>query len=608
MLTPFGEKLSDALPLQEHPRPQMERENWLNLNGQWDYAITETVQGETTPIHWDGKILVPFSPEAPLSGVNRTLDSSHTLWYSRTLLLPGNWNAEQYRYLLHFDAVDQEACVYVNDREAGTHMGGYTAFVLDVTDYIVPGENQLVVRVHDDTDESWHSRGKQSSKRGGIWYTPQSGIWKSVWLEAVPESHIVSAVFDGDPATGILHVETQVEGVAGTLEVTVRDADGELVGTAQMVPAVTGTTTASTESVSEFAGTGAAPIAANPTTTCTFDIQIADARAWTPDDPYLYGLHFRYGNDHVGSYCAFRHVEVAADSLGMPRVFLNGEPIPVRGVLDQGYWPDGLMTAPGEEALAFDIAQMKRLGFNMMRKHIKIESERWYYLCDKMGMLVFQDMVSGGGRYDAWHTSRIPTLWRRSWTHHADGPDNYTQLSAQDMDYRTEWTETALGTVELLRNHPCIVTWVLFNEGWGQFDACKACDAVREADPTRPIDATSGWYDQRCGDFFSVHNYFRPLEMYPQPKDAPAGRAFALSEFGGITYHVDGHSSLDRAYGYDSFESPAGWKDAVIDALAHAQALEDDGQAVYVYTQLSDIEEETNGILTYDRRVNKFDL
>ena len=304
------------------------------------------------------------------------------------------------------------------------------------------------------------------------------------------------------------------------------------------------------------------------------------------------------------SYCAFRLVEMRRDDAGIKRVYLNGKPLFIKGVLDQAYWSDGLMTAPSDDALVFDIEAMRACGFNLMRKHIKVESARWYYHCDRLGMLVLQDMVSGGDpEIQTWNWSYKPTLFKISWNHMRDDtPANQAKLGGGDAGYQEEWTRTCRETIELLANHPSIIGWSLMNEGWGQFNARAACAMVRKLDPTRIIDAVSGWYDQRCGDFYSVHNYFRDLVVW---HDRRKRRAFFISEFGGFTHRVDGHSSLDEAYGYEPYDDIDDWRQAVCNLLAHMDSLEAKGLAGYVYTQVSDIEEETNGILTYDRRVNK---
>ena len=580
--------VADVCVLDEHPRPQFARERVQVLNGWWDYAFAADAHARDQwgyaqpPEQFDGKILVPFSPEAPLSGVERQLQPDELLWYRTEF--PAQNLAEAEQCLLHFDAVDYACAVYCNGNRLGVHKGGYLPFRFDVTDYVREGACEVAVCVYDPSEAGAQLRGKQTLERGNIWYTAQSGIWKTVWLEVVPEAHVAALKVNADPDRSVVELAMQLVGHADAVEASLVDAQGTCVASVTV----------------EVGGEGDAACEAK------IELSVDEPHLWTCDDPYLYGVRLKYGADEVESYCAFRTVEVGRCEDGKVRFLLNHEPVPVRGVLDQGYWPDGLMTPPSDDALVFDILQMKRCGFNMLRKHIKVESERWYYHCDRLGMLVWQDMVSGGGTYDAWFTSRIPTLVKASWTHMADdNPKRYARLSADDDSYRSEWIATCKETIDYLGNHPSIACWVLFNEGWGQFDAKRATELAQAADPTRVIDAASGWYDQQCGDFFSVHNYFRTLEVFADPMGADAGRAFALSEFGGLTFHVDGHSALDRAYGYADYETMDEWRDAVIDVLARAEACEADGQAVHVYTQLSDVEEETNGILTYDRKLNK---
>ncbi len=341
------------------------------------------------------------------------------------------------------------------------------------------------------------------------------------------------------------------------------------------------------------------------------ELQVDEPQLWSPERPYLYDVEATLQRDGVvvdtaHSYCAFRTVEVKKDVASVPRVHLNGAPYFVRGVLDQGYWPDGLMTAPSDDALVYDIEAMKSAGFNTLRKHIKIENERWYYHCDRLGMLVWQDCVSGGSAYSPWHTSQKPTLFSFTWNRFDDTtPEHHQALSAGEDGYRKEWTETCQEMVKLLDGHPSIGFWTLFNEGWGQFDARAATEVVRALDKTRPIDATSGWYDQECGDFLSIHNYFRPLRAGWHGKQL-GNRAAIISEFGGLAQMTSGHTSLDHSYGYGDFATVEDWQEAVQKLLAEVDSLKDEGLAGYVYTQVSDVEEEVNGLLTYDRKINKF--
>lgn len=602
MLTPWGEALDSDHVLEEHPDPQFARSSFRVLNGRWDYAIVAGGHKPTDDLvrvtadapmpaadAFQGNIVVPFSPEALLSGVCRQVQPDELLWYKRAFEPPALDGGA--RLLMHFQAVDYACAVRVNGRLAGTHVGGYTPFALDVTDLLEDGENELAVCVADPSEFGGRLRGKQRFDRGDIWYTAQSGIWQSVWLEVVPAVHVESIVLEPDAKTGVLTVGARLAGLesrgassadAGpesplVLRVNVRDADGSCVASADH-PA--------------------------KESTCAVAVHVPDVRLWSPESPNLYTIELTLGDDCVNSYCGFRTVEMRKDVKGHPRVFLNGKPLFIKGVLDQAYWSDGLMTAPSDEALIYDIEAMREAHFNLMRKHIKVESARWYYHCDRLGMLVLQDMVSGGApEIQTWHWSYKPTLFKVTWSRYRDDtPKHRENLGAGDAAYRKEWSLTCCDVVRLLENHPCIIGWSLFNEGWGQFDARDACAMVRGLDPSRVVDATSGWYDRQCGDFYSVHNYFRDLEVWP---DRRFGRAFFVSEFGGFTHRVDGHSSLEEAYGYEPYDDKGEWQSAVLDILAHMDSLEQDGLAGYVYTQVSDIEEETNGILTYDRRVNK---
>ncbi len=608
--TSWGEAVSasaSGVPLGQHPRPQCARDAIVMLNGAWGYCFEacenagEQWRAASIPQDFDGQIQVPFSPEATLSGVGRQLQPDELLWYRRRLRVPAVKGRGA--CLLHFDAVDYACACYVNGVRVGEHEGAYLPFQFDITDALAAGASEaedeglvsveIALCVYDPSDKGSQLRGKQRLEAGDIWYTAQSGIWQSVWLEYVPEKH-VSKLDITATGEGFLSVMLDLTGLGERLSVELLDAEGGLVSSETLeVP--------ENESFE--------------TTVRTVFMMIPDVRAWSPGDPYLYGLVVRYGEDELRSYCGFRTLSMEKDERGVKRFCLNGKPVFLRGVLDQGYWPEGLLTAPSDEALVWDIQTMKDLGFNMLRKHIKVECERWYYHCDRLGMLVWQDMPSGGGAYEAWHTSYKPTLFRRSWHAYDDSqPRHYAHLSAGDPAYREQWGKTCLGTVEKLGNHPSIVTWVLFNEAWGQFEARKMTKLVRAVDASRPVDSVSGWYDQSCGDFLSVHNYFRELEVYrdhAKPEDArdvfnaDGSRAFAISEFGGLAFLVPGHSLYDLSYGYASFETIEEWREGVRAQLAQADALEAKGLAGFVYTQLSDVEEEVNGLVTYDRRVVK---
>ena len=557
LTTPWGERLDESRILTEYPRPQMRRDSYLNLNGRWEYAITGS---DESPQSWDGTILVPFSPESALSGVGRTLEPGQTLWYRRELTVPEGFLPRDGRLLLHFGAVDQEAAVYLNGVLLGRHMGGYNAFTLDATDALGP-RNTLVVRVHDDTDASFHSRGKQKTRRGGIWYTPQSGIWQTVWMEAVPRHYIESLrivpLFD-----------------QSAVEVTVRCAQP-----LQCEATVDGRTV-------PFTSGEAARI------------PMPDFRAWSPEDPYLYDLSVTLGEDRVESYFGMRKMEVRADRGGVKRLFLNGEPYFQSGLLDQGYWPDGLYTAPSDEALIFDIQTAKAMGFNMLRKHIKVEPMRWYYHCDRLGMLVWQDMPSGGGKY-RFSTVTLPLI---TGLHRRD--NRYRAFARASAQGRAEYMDELEEMVGQLFNAPSVALWVPFNEGWGQFDSTLVMERLRALDPTRPVDPASGWHDQGAGDLRSLHVYFKPFRFRYDRR----GRALALSEFGGYNLRVDGHCFNQKDYGYRRLPDAAAlWRDFARLYECEVLPAVPRGLCAAVYTQLSDVEDELNGLMTYDRRVVKLD-
>lgn len=618
LTTVWGEALDATNVLPEHPRPRMQRDKYAMLNGVWEYAIVpvdgeigiETLVQQAIPSRWDGQIVVPFSPEAPLSGVGRTVRPHELLWYRRKIDLPKL--ADDQRLILHFEAVDWMCACFVNGKLAGTHISGYLPFSFDITNLLglveVAGAvesaaeaesaaesaatAEVALCVWDPSDTGSQPRGKQRLSRGDIWYTAQSGIWQSVWFEVVSAAYLELLTLKGD-MFGVLEVKAnmQVSGRAGVqssaveLELALKDELGQDVLFARLPVSEAGEVSA--------------------------ELHVDVPQLWSPESPHLYTVEATLRQDDVAvdaihSYCAFRTVEVKRDEAGVPRVHLNGAPYFVRGVLDQGYWPDGLLTAPSDDALVYDVEAMKSAGFNTLRKHIKIESERWYYHCDRLGMLVWQDCVSGGSAYSPWHTSRKPTLFSFTWGRFDDTtPTHHEALSAGDESYRKEWTETCQEMVKLLDGHPSIGFWTLFNEGWGQFDACTATEAVRALDATRPIDATSGWYDQGCGDFLSIHNYFRPLRAGWSGKQR-GNRAAIISEFGGLAQMTPGHTSLDHSYGYGDFATVEEWRVAVKKLLTEAELLQAEGLAGYVYTQVSDVEEEVNGLLTYDRKINKF--
>ena len=566
LLTGWGKETDPEHILEEYPRPGMKRDSYINLNGYWDYAVTGS--GDP-PEKYDGKILVPFSPEAPLSGADRILRPDQYLHYARQFLY--HLADGSRRLLLHFGAVDCTCVVFVNRKKVGEHTGGYLPFSVDITEYVQEGDNLLQLTVRDPSDTSYHAKGKQSLERGGMWYTPQSGIWQTVWMEEVPEQYITGLKLDPDPGSSTLRVKVMMSGpesLPATLTVSLRRE---------------------------------AVLQAEGMTGCTCTLSIPSFLPWSPEDPVLYDLRVRAGNDEVSSYFAMRKISVEKDRNGILRLFLNGRPYYQNGVLDQGYWPDGLYTAPSDEAMVNDILQMKALGFNMLRKHIKIEPERWYYHCDRLGMLVWQDMVCGGSRYKGWFVTYMPTLAPVTGRMFRD--DHRKLFSREDERGRKEFIEEVKQTVRHLYNHPSIVLWVPFNEGWGQFDAGKVTALIRRLDPSRPVDEASGWFDQRGGDILSIHNYFRKLKVRPDRE-----RCIALTEFGGYSWHMPDRSWGSEEYGYKKFSSREGLTEG-IEKLWRRDLLPniERGLSASVYTQVSDVEDETNGLLTYDREEIKVD-
>ena len=560
MLTKWGAALDRSCPLPEYPRPQLRRESFYNLNGVWDYAITAS--GDEPEV-WDGEIVVPFSPEAPLSGAARGPAKDEFLHYRRSFTLPDGFRKD--RVLLHFGAVDQIAEVFVNGVSAVKHSGGYWPFSADITSLLREGENVLCVTVRDNADDPTFAYGKQRYKRGGMWYTAQSGIWQTVWLESVPEVHIVSLRItpEFDDARVRIELETAGESRAA-ITCDVRGEDGSFVA-------------------GSWAKGGV----------CV--VPLPGFHAWTPDDPYLYALDITCGEDHVESYFAMRKFSYVEHN-GHKVFGLNNVPLFHNGLLDQGYYPDGLLTPPSDEAMVHDIETMKRCGFNMLRKHIKIEPLRWYYHCDRLGMIVWQDMVSGGQPYSFLHVSALPTL-------------GVVDLSDRDakpygrsgMLSRARFRREMADTVRLLYNCPCIALWTVFNEGWGQFDALEMANELKMLDATRFIDHASGWQDQGREEMKSRHIYFRPVKLKND------GRALALTEYGGYVLAVDGHRWTDRVFGYricrDAAALTRDYEKLMLgQVLPHIRA---EGLTAAVYTQITDVEEELNGLMSYDREVLK---
>jgi len=528
----------------EYPRPQMVRKDWQNLNGLWDYAIV--AKDAPQPQEYEGRILVPFPVESALSGVMTEVGPEKCVWYHRTFATP-NLDGRK-RLLLHFGAVDWEATVYLNGKKIGEHCGGYDAFSTDITDALKDGgEQELIVRVFDPTDKGDQPRGKQVLKPGGIMYTAVTGIWQTVWLEPVPEVHIGRLVLTPDVDGKCLRLTAGAAGDGDALTVEAVATDGG-------------------KEVGKVSGKAGAELR----------LSVPDAKLWSPDDPFLYDLKVtlkRDGKvvDSVASYFGMRKIEIGKDAQGVTRILLNGTFVFEVGPLDQGWWPDGLYIAPTDEAFKYDVEITRKLGFNMARKHVKVEPDRWYYWCDKLGLMVWQDMPSG---------------------------NNATPESKKQFESELK------ALVEGRRNHPSIILWVVFNEGWGQHDTERLTAWVKEMDPSRLVNCASGWTDKNCGDVHDIHSYPNPRSPKPEPT-----RAAVLGEFGGLGLGIEGHTWKKEHWGYkgmaDRDELTANYERL----LQAAYTLRDTaGLSAAVYTQTTDVEVECNGLLTYDRAIIKPDL
>ena len=567
-------------PLAEYPRPAMRRDSCEILNGPWQYAITQMAE---YPAAWQGSILVPYSSEAPASGVGRTLQPGQWLHYHRLFAPPAG---EGGRVLLHFGAVDYACAVQVNGHLAGGHRGGYWPFTLDITDLLNgTGRNSLWVAVQDPTGHGTQARGKQTLKPGGMFYPAQSGIWQTVWLERVPDNYIqtLTVTPDYDARTVTVRVHTAKPGGAVNLWAMVRAG---------------GVTIAEDWGSDEADQDGEV----------TLNIPEEHFFPWSPDTPFLYDLTVgtnqgeEAGFDTVHSYFALRKWSCAPDAHGVLRFCLNDKPILLNGLLDQGYWPEGLYTPPSDAAVERELSEVKALGFNLLRKHAKIEPQRWYYHCDRLGLIVWQDIVNGGSAYNLWFVTYLTNVLQPLLRRFPDGKAAYSLLSRAKPAGREEYAHELADTVQALRCHPCIACWVPFNEGWGQFDAGKAVQALRTLDGTRLVDEASGWFDQGGGDVHSLHNYFYPLRIRPQK------RTVALSEYGGIAWPMPGHEPPRKTYGYgtakDRQELTARYKKLQLKTVL--PQLEK-GLSALVYTQLTDVEDEVNGLFTYDRAAVKPD-
>ena len=537
----------------EYPRPQMTRKEWLNLNGVWGFEIT-TNNGQ--PTVFPQEILVPFPVESALSGVMKRTSENDRLWYRRTFEIPRAWIGR--RVLLHFGAVDFEATVFVNGRNLGKHRGGYDGFSFDITDSLITGgENELVVSAWDPSDAGTQPRGKQVRKPNGIWYTSTSGIWQTVWLEPVGAAHLtkLNITPDLDRSEVVLNPTTTAPLGRYTVEAIVRDGAGGRFNASMPVGK-------------------------------KLVIPIRNARLWSPETPFLYSVEvtLKLGNrtmDRVESYFGMRKISLGKDAKGFTRMMLNNQPYFQFGPLDQGFWPDGIYTAPTDDALRYDIEMTKRLGFNMARKHVKVEPDRWYYWCDKLGLLVWQDMPSG----DKYIGGKDPDIKRT--------PESGAEF------------EKELGAlIEGRGEHPCIVMWVPYNEGWGQWDTARIVELIKQQDPSRLVDDVSGWADRGVGDVNDMHKYPGPGSPQPEQK-----RAIVLGEFGGLGLPVHGHTwQAEKNWGYRSYTNAAALTSAYEDLVSKLLPLTDEkGLSAAVYTQTTDVEIEVNGLMTYDREVVKMD-
>jgi beta-galactosidase/beta-glucuronidase len=554
LMTRWARDVRPDQPLPEYPRPQMERPDWQNLNGLWSYAITAKESGP--PARWDGQILVPFPVESALSGVMKPLRPDQRLWYRRAFAVPKPWNGR--RVLLHFGAADWEATVFVNGRQLGVHRGGYDGFSFDITDALRPaGDQEIVVAVWDPTDRGLQARGKQVLQPGGIMYTATSGIWQTVWLEPVPDAGLRRLRLTPDVDAGVLHILADGDQSEGRFKVEATAfLEGRKVASAE-------------------GSRGAA-----------FKLPVPKARLWSPDSPALYDLTVtlkRDGRviDEVKSYFGMRKISVCPDAGGVPRLCLNNRPLFQFGPLDQGFWPDGLYTAPTDEALRYDIEMTRKLGFNLARTHVKVEPDRWYYWADKLGLLVWQDMPSG-----------------------SVGDAKSDAITAGNEAAARQFETELEALVEGRHNHPCIVMWVPFNEGWGQYQTARIADRVKQLDPSRLVNNASGWTDRGAGDVIDLHNYPAPAAPKRETR-----RAAVLGEFGGLGLPVRGHTwQGEKNWGYQSYTNSAALTDAYLDLVSKLLPLTGSpGLAAAVYTQTTDCEVEVNGLMTYDRAEVKMD-
>lgn len=560
--SPWAEKVNPSAPLPEYPRPQMVRSNWSNLNGLWQYAILPKSES-SIPGAAQGSILVPFAVESSLSGVGKTVGKDSVLWYKRTVSVSSD---KSKKILLHFGAVDWQCTVFVNGKQVGTHEGGYDPFSFDITSALKKGKTQdIAIRVWDPSDDGPQPRGKQVKKPHSIWYTPVTGIWQTVWMEAVPQTYIAETRQTPDIDDKTLKVVATVENAQAGDQVIVSAWDGETKVAEQM---------------------------ASPNSEVS--LSIPSPKLWTPQSPFLYDLKYnvvRKGKvvDEVKSYFAMRKISMAPDQAGIQRMLLNNSFVFQYGPLDQGWWPDGLYTAPTDEALKFDIVKTKEMGFNMIRKHVKVEPARWYTHCDQMGILVWQDMPSGdlGNRWEM-----RPGIYGKA--------TDKDRTPESEKIFRTEWEEI----MQDLHNFPSIVVWVPFNEAWGQFKTKEIVNWTMKKDPSRLVNTASGGNFENVGHIIDLHNYPEPL--MPDPELFGKERILVLGEFGGLGLPVENHTWQDKNnWGYQSFKNSNELLKRYAEFINRMPHLIEKGLSAAVYTQTTDVEVETNGFMTYDRKVMK---
>ena len=589
-----------ALP--EYPRPNLVRESYFNLNGEWEYCISHSTHTE----HYDGTILVPFSPETLLSGVQKIVQPEDYLHYRKLFRLPEGF--VKGRVLLHFGAVDQECEVFLNKKRLGGHKGGYVSFSFDITDALSEGDNVLTLRVTDKTEKSPHARGKQKlvkrGKYGSLFYTPQSGIWKTVWIESVPKQYVralkIMPLFDEEAVAVTVFGNTPGEGrSAAGVHVPEDGSGGCAAGGHDFDGCAAGGSDFDGRVSITVLDQGKAVAKAEASAGRRVRIPLPGFTSWSPKNPHLYDLRISYGEDQVSSYFGMRKYSVGRDKEGILRFFLNNKPYFFNGVLDQGYWPESLLTPPTDEALKYDIIKLKEYGYNTIRKHIKVEPERFYYHGDRLGMAVWQDMPNGGGDYNLVFVTYLTNAF--DWFARGVKDCHYRLFKREDKEGRRQYYKDLKGMIRELYNYPCIAVWVPFNEGWGQFDARRATKLIRRLDPSRLINEACGWFDQKGGDMYSIHNYVHKLAVEPQPD-----RVVALTEYGGYAYPMEGHLACEKEFGYQNYRSKEEltanykrlWEEEILPNVEH-------GLSSAIYTQTSDIEEEINGVMTYDRDEDK---